>query len=178
MSFQPFVHSPTESNKRSKWGVIKTWFTPDFSKRRPSHCSTLSTASTSSGTVPYNYSVPCKQPLGGVADSLHLIDKIFFPRRTSVPFNLKEAEKNIVKKFDLAVDELDFAYDSRGSLYYSGDRVAAEEAIESYRLYYDLVISQCTLQQQQELTNSHGENLENLLKKLAELPPQEDQFYI
>ncbi|KAG0790661.1 hypothetical protein G6F22_006351 [Rhizopus arrhizus] len=103
-----------------------------------------------------------------------------FRRRSSnassvVSFNIEIETKKLFEIYQLALDELNYAEDSRGSLYYSGDRVAAKEAIEHCVEAYQLILEQSvTLEQQDKLKSTIGIKISQLVNKFDSLPLQQD----
>ncbi|KAG0747243.1 hypothetical protein G6F57_005993 [Rhizopus arrhizus] len=128
----------------------------NITKRRPSQCSLESTTSTNSGYYPKRLSLTGSESISFV------VDKCMSPfrRRSSnassvVSFNIEIETKKLFEIYQLALDELNYAEDSRGSLYYSGDRVAAKEAIEHCVEAYQLILEQSvTLEQQDKLKST------------------------
>jgi hypothetical protein len=124
---------------KSKWNSLKTWFTPDINRRRPSQCSMTS-----------NSSCGCQQDDLTLFSQKRpsLMDEFTFPFRRrssnasselSQPDFQKETEK-VYDMYALAIDEINYAEDSRGSPYYSGDRIAAKEAIDTcHHAYVNLL---------------------------------------
>ncbi|EIE88305.1 hypothetical protein G6F46_000796 [Rhizopus delemar] len=181
----PLVHSPTQTTIKSKWYNPKTWFTPEFTKRRPSHCSTTSTTSSNSYCCcQTKEEVYPKRPSLTGSESLHVVvDKCMSPfrRRPScassvATFDIELETKKVMEAYQFALDELNYAQDSRGSLYYSGDRVAAKEAIEQCDEAYAFLLEQCTPQQESELKSSLGQQLVELMSQFDSLPLQDDQL--
>lgn len=77
--------------------------------------------------------------------------------------------------YNLAMDELNYAEDSRGSPYYSGDRIAAREAIENCEEAYSLLLMQ-TEQTDDHLKSTIGFKISTLRSKYESLPLQDDQL--
>lgn len=157
----PLVHSPTTSTTqttlKSKWNTFKEWFTPDIlllvqQRRRPSQCSTTSTMTTSS----YNscccanspredpFSIPPSQSTQHKKKPSITSSSFGGGRRPSNAScsqitEEKQREQQIEKLYELynlAMDEINYAQDSRGSPYYDGDRIAAKEAIDHVVSFY------------------------------------------
>lgn len=172
----PLVHSPTQNALKTKWYNLKSWFNPDMTKRRPSQCSLESTTSTNSGYYPKRLSLTGSESISFV------VDKCMSPfrRRSSnassvESFNVEIETKKLFEIYQLALDELNYAEDSRGSLYYSGDRVAAKEAIEHCVEAYQLILEQSvTLEQQDKLKSTIGIKISQLVNKFDSLPLQQD----
>ncbi|CEP16395.1 hypothetical protein [Parasitella parasitica] len=191
----PLVHSPTQTTLRSKWHSLKTWFTPDLTKRRPSQCSTTSDTSASS-TNSTATSCCChhddflfvpshtKRPsLTGSEGLGVVVDKCMSPFRRrpsnassemSMINTQKETEK-VYELYNLAMDELNYAEDSRGSPYYSGDRIAAKEAIENCEESYSLLLARKDYKDE-HLQATIGFKISTLRTKYESLPLQDDQL--
>ncbi|KAG1452590.1 hypothetical protein G6F56_007775 [Rhizopus delemar] len=178
----PLIHSPTQTSSKFRWSNLKTLLTPDFNKRRPFQYSITNIPSSTNHFCQKEDIVHPKRPSLTGSDSLHIVvDKCMshFRRRTSnassVTFNLELETNKVLEMYQLALDELNYAQDSRGSLYYSGDLVAAEEAIVNYTDSYKFLLEQCSPEQQEELQITLGSKLNQLSDKLKSLPQQEDQ---
>ncbi|GAN08190.1 hypothetical protein MAM1_0192d07697 [Mucor ambiguus] len=192
----PLVHSPTQTTLKSKWHSFKTWFTPDLTKRRPSQCSTTSTTSTAS-TNSTAMSCCCHQEdslfipshtkrpsLTGSEGLGIVVDKCMSPFRrrpsnASSELSTMDTQKEIEKVYELynlAMDELNYAEDSRGSPYYSGDRIAAREAIENCEESYTLLLMQTEQQNDDHLKSTIGFKISTLRSKYESLPLQDDQL--
>ncbi|KAI8647832.1 hypothetical protein BD408DRAFT_407870 [Parasitella parasitica] len=191
----PLVHSPTQTTLKSKWHSFKTWFTPDLTKRRPSQCSTTSATSTTS-TNSTAASCCChhddslfiplhtKRPSLTGSEGLGIVvDKCMSPFRRrpsnassemSMINTQKETEK-VYELYNLAMDELNYAEDSRGSPYYSGDRIAAKEAIENCEQSYSLLLARKD-HKDEHLKATIGFKISTLRLKYESLPLQDDQL--
>ncbi|KAI8144747.1 hypothetical protein BJV82DRAFT_712107 [Fennellomyces sp. T-0311] len=129
-----------------------------FQKRRTSRCSNTSEFSSSSP--------PATQFMA------------LFRRRASNAsevsnVELKKETQNVYRLYALAVDELNFAEDSRGSPYYAGDLVTAREAIDEcagafMRLLQQIPDHSMRTQLQAAITP----RLLNLQEKFNALPPE------
>ncbi|KAI8647091.1 hypothetical protein BD408DRAFT_409190 [Parasitella parasitica] len=73
--------------------------------------------------------------------------------------------------YTLAIDELDYAEDSQGSSYYSGDRVAAREAIDDCaNAYFELLRRTADPVAREGLQTSMAPKLLKIQKRIAALP--------
>ncbi|KAG2210616.1 hypothetical protein INT46_005292 [Mucor plumbeus] len=191
----PLVHSPIQTTFKSKLNSLKRWFTPELTKRRPSQSSTTSTTSTTS-TNSTAISCCCHQEdslfipshtkrpsLTGSEGLGIVVDKCMSPFRrrpsnASSEMSIIDSQKEIEKVYELynlAMDELNYAEDSRGSPYYSGDRIAAKEAIENCERSYSLLLMQ-TEQKDEHLQSTIGFKILTLKSKYESLPLQDDQL--
>ncbi|KAG2219404.1 hypothetical protein INT45_010980 [Circinella minor] len=131
-----------------------------FSKRRTSKCSNMSEFTTSNPTIS-----------GQQFMSL-------FRRRASNASEVSNVEiqketENVYRLYALAVDEVNFAEDSRGSAYYAGDLITAKEAIDDcagsfMRLLQQIPDHNLRTQLQSNITP----RLLNLQEKFNTLPPE------
>lgn len=81
----------------------------------------------------------------------------------------KEIEK-IYSLYNLAIDELNYAEDSQGSPYYSGDLIAAKEAIDDCQEAYSILLRDYN--EEYQLQSTIGLNISTLLTKYQSLPLQ------
>lgn len=175
---------PNSPTLKSKWSTFKDWITPDLTKRRPSQCSTTSTTSTTSTNTtvscccqdePVFYSHTKRPSLTG---SEGLVDKCMSPFRrrpsNASEINLQKETEKVYELYNLAMDELNYAEDSRGSPYYSGDRIAAKEAIENCeQAYSNLILHHDDVS---HLESTIGFKISTLRTKYDSLPLQDDQI--
>lgn len=185
------MQSPTTF--KDKWNSFKVWFTPVLPKRRPSQCSTTSTTTTTttastSSTNAYSKDdllyIPSNTKRPSIPNSLNegVFDKCMstFLRRpsngscvTSTSTINDDMDKEIEKLYELynfAMDEISYAEDSRGSPYYQGDRISAQEAIDQCTKSYE------SLLQQYNIDSTISYKISTLTKKLASLPVHDDQL--
>ncbi|GAA5797798.1 hypothetical protein EDC94DRAFT_620987 [Helicostylum pulchrum] len=183
----PLVQSPTTTTFKTKWNTIKDWFTPDLAKRRPSHCSTTSTNTTattsSSCRCKEDTFIPSHTKRPSLTNSLNegVLDKCMSPFRrrpsnascaTSTSTINDDMDKEIEKLYELynfAMDEINYAEDSRGSPYYQGDRISAKEAIDQCDQTYK------KLTQKFEIDSTIAYKISTLSIKFDSLPLQDDQ---
>jgi hypothetical protein len=85
----------------------------------------------------------------------------------------KETEK-IYELYSLAMDEINYAEDSRGSPYYNGDRIAAKEAIAAFCEGY-LSLLQNNSNNKEHLKQTLGLKKKSLEAKFESLPLYDDQ---
>ncbi|KAG2207666.1 hypothetical protein INT47_011786 [Mucor saturninus] len=186
------MQSPTSF--KEKWNSLKVWFAPVLPKRRPSQCSTTSTettATTASTSTTHNcygkddlLYIPSGNKRPSIPNSLNegVFDKCMstFLRRpsngscvTSTSTINDDMDKEIEKLYELynfAMDEISYAEDSRGSPYYQGDRIAAQEAIDQCTESYQ------TLLQQYSIDSTISYKISTLSKKMESLPVHDDQL--
>ncbi|KAG1472663.1 hypothetical protein G6F56_001411 [Rhizopus delemar] len=168
-----FLHPQTSF--KSKWHSIKSWFTPNDKQRKLSESSDTR-CSCQQGLVQY------KRPSLSGSESLHVVmDKCMSPFRrrpstasSTVTFNYLSESRKAVEAYRFAQDEYNYAQDSRGSLYYNGDLIAAKEAMDHCEEIYRSLMEQCTAHQQNELNYTLGSNVRRLKTKLNNLPTQDD----
>ncbi|KAI9356138.1 hypothetical protein BD770DRAFT_390534 [Pilaira anomala] len=184
----PLVQSPTTTTFKSKWNTFKDWFTPDLAKRRPSQCSTTSTNTTSTvSSTGYGCKeesfIPSNIKRPSFPSSLNegVLDKCMSPFRrrpsnascvTTTSTINEDMDKEIERLYELynfAMDEINYAEDSRGSLYYHGDRIAAKEAIDECNETYQNLI------QKFEIDSTIAYKISTLQVKFDSLPLQDDQ---
>ncbi|CEP12739.1 hypothetical protein [Parasitella parasitica] len=80
----------------------------------------------------------------------------------------------------LAIDELNYAEDSQGSSYYSGDRVTAREAIDDCaNAYYELLRHTSDAVARESLRSSMAPKLLKIQKRMNTLPKvdEDDDYY-
>ncbi|KAI7868258.1 hypothetical protein BDF14DRAFT_1881050 [Spinellus fusiger] len=157
----PFMNP--QRPKKSKWTALITWFTRDVYGRRGSESSTCSDMSVPA-CPPKRSSTRSKRRLfyhhqqqQGETSLLDTQDPTmtpptFFqrvkPRPASMNIDIDEKNEYLEKLYGSAKYEIRCAEDSRGSPYYSGDRITAREAIDEFTMkYVDLlsVVSDSTL---------------------------------
>ncbi|KAL0082503.1 hypothetical protein J3Q64DRAFT_1751812 [Phycomyces blakesleeanus] len=137
---------PLSRPSKSKWSTFFTWFTRDIQSRRGSQSSTCSELSTPS-TPPPTFGRSKKRLFSNEKNlDIEPVYSHVFLRRLSkrtpnpIPDTPPPETGHLDDLFALALDEINYAEDSRGSPYYSGDRITAREAIEGYtHAYTDLL---------------------------------------
>ncbi|KAI7905003.1 uncharacterized protein BX663DRAFT_501326 [Cokeromyces recurvatus] len=128
-----------------------------------------------------------KSPLLVGSESLvgTVVDKCMSPFRrrsstassTSMNDSLILKRKQLLEKmneyYNLAMDEINYAEDSRGSRYYSGDLIAAKEAIDQCEEVYLLLLAEDP-NNRKYLQSTIGIKISKLKSKYATLPLQDD----
>lgn len=179
----PLVHSPTQTTFKSKWNTFKTWITPELYKRRPSQCSTTSTSSSNSNCCCNHneYYPQHQQKRPSITDPLDKCISLSLPfRRRSSNASSELSEVDVQKEtekvyelYSLAMDEINYAEDSRGSPYYNGDRIAAKEAIDAFCEGY-LSLLQNNGNNKEHLKQTLGLKKKSLEAKFESLPLYDD----
>jgi hypothetical protein len=190
----PLVHSPSSTQTfKSKWNTFKEWFTPEFvllQKRRPSQCSTTSTSTNTTSTsfsvssnscccnkeVEFTIIAPAQPPLT-ITNSIYNFNgrrpsnSSCYSTATTTTATTNEQIEKLNELYNLAMDEINYAQDSRGSPYYHGDRIAAKEAIENCVSFYKELIA-AVVDNNSVLTRI-GNKIDALLVQFDALPLQD-----
>ncbi|RUP44729.1 hypothetical protein BC936DRAFT_149072 [Jimgerdemannia flammicorona] len=147
----------TFSKLRNRNKVGTTTSLPNMLQTSPTTASSLSVASTSS--------------------ELNGSGKPRFKRLSWSPESMKidvyvQSELSKIQAlYALALDEMDYAIESQGSIYYRGDRIAAEAAVfDCLSAYNELLANLDCEAIQQGVYNEAGEKLKELKARFDELP--------
>ncbi|ORY95509.1 hypothetical protein BCR43DRAFT_493106 [Syncephalastrum racemosum] len=146
-----------------KWSTIFSPSSGNIDSRRPSHTSSIESSSTDASASSK------KQPLLSI-----------FQQRSRgsscSSFDLEKETEKLQLLYDLALDEIKYAEDSRGSPYYAGDRITAREAIDGYHGAYSQLMTHSadnpSLRSELEITVAP--RLTELQTKYEALPSLED----
>ncbi|KAI8367585.1 uncharacterized protein BYT42DRAFT_586799 [Radiomyces spectabilis] len=160
--------------KKSKWQYFKTWFKPEFAsatggQRRPSHSSSCYSTETNDHPDPDLAAEKCLfLPFRRRASSASEMSVIDFQKETEKLYEL----------YAYAVDELNYAEDSHGSPYYSGDRVTAQEAIDGCTDAFMQLLQQTSdINLRTHLQSSITPRLIQLQEKYNALPMDVEPLY-